>query len=137
MRRSSLLRCSLIVLAVASGSDTNNTTTPGDLSGDLSGTVMEDLAGADLAVEVGDLAIGCGLLGEACATGDTCCSKTCDPAAHICVQGMCLNQGDTCADPSECCSHACTATKCGTSCVFDNVACTQNGECCSGQCVSN
>ena len=116
MRRFALI---IVVGFLGCHEDTNNNGNQ-DLSGvgdDLSGTMTDD-AGEDLAVNVGDLALGCGFVGDPCSASAACCAGlSCDPGTNVCVMGMCKAAGETCSSPAECCTMTCTATKCGTSCT--------------------
>lgn len=102
--------------------------TPSGGSGDLG----PDLSAGNGNTDGGDLPDGgfqgsCVGNGDACSTGASCCSGSCDPTTNLCtaVGGMCAMSGMPCNVPTGCCNNTCVNGTCSANqCKSLNEACT-------------
>jgi hypothetical protein len=79
----------------------------------------------------------CAPVGDACETGEDCCSRLCDVASETCVSqlNICWGAGQGCEVATDCCSLSCVDGVCAAEgCLSDGQDCTSGKQCCSGTC---
>lgn len=96
-----------------------------------------DVSQADPDGSTVDVKSDCALPGATCAGHSDCCSASCDPDTHVCVNPVvaCKAAGESCGAATECCTTVCSGGKCGNAvCTPDGNVCLADDECCSGVC---